>query len=156
MRLITVATCSLNQWALDWEPNCERIKQSIRIAKERGAALRTGPELEITGYGCLDHFLEVDVIRHSWEMLSSILLDSTCHGILLDIGMPVMHNGNRYNARIISLDGKILLIRPKLYLANTGTWPLSTPEPHKSTSCANFRKLAWSYRGRLLCPLEMA
>ncbi|KAH7093294.1 hypothetical protein FB567DRAFT_461936 [Paraphoma chrysanthemicola] len=122
MRLITLATCSLNQWALDWEPNCERIKQSIRIAKERGASLRTGPELEITGYGCLDHFLEVDVIRHSWEMLSKILLDETCHGILLDIGMPVMHNGNRYNARIISLDGKILLIRPKLYLANTGNY----------------------------------
>ncbi|OAK96376.1 glutamine-dependent NAD(+) synthetase with GAT domain-containing protein [Phaeosphaeriaceae sp. SRC1lsM3a] len=122
MRLITVATCSLNQWALDWEPNCERIKQSIRIAKERGASLRTGPELEITGYGCLDHFLEVDVIRHSWEMLSSILLDESCHGILIDIGMPVMHNGNRFNSRVIALNGKILLIRPKLFLANSGNY----------------------------------
>ncbi|KAF1911445.1 putative glutamine-dependent NAD(+) synthetase [Ampelomyces quisqualis] len=122
MRLITVATCSLNQWALDWEPNCERIKQSIRIAKARGASLRTGPELEITGYGCLDHFLEVDVIRHSWEMLASILLDESCHGILIDIGMPVMHNGNRFNCRIVALDGKILLIRPKMFLANSGNY----------------------------------
>ena len=51
--------------------------QSIRIARERGATMRVGPELEITyvysagfasladlhrlhirGYGCLDHFLE--------------------------------------------------------------------------------------------------
>ena len=46
--LITVATCSLNQWALDFAGNLERILESIRIAKERGARLRVGPELEIT------------------------------------------------------------------------------------------------------------
>ena len=68
--LVTVATCSLNQWALDFDGeqfphfpmdfavdaladfydagNLERILESIRIAKERGAMLRVGPELEIT------------------------------------------------------------------------------------------------------------
>lgn len=56
--LVTLATCSLNQWALDFEGNAERILQSIREAKAAGASLRIGPELEITGYGCLDHFLE--------------------------------------------------------------------------------------------------
>lgn len=73
---ITVATCTLNQHALDfggkspppslWFPvdirarahtrtptarhagNLERILKSIKIAKERGATLRIGPELEIT------------------------------------------------------------------------------------------------------------
>jgi hypothetical protein len=46
--LVTVAACSLNQWALDFTGNLERILTSIRIAKERGAKLRAGPELEIT------------------------------------------------------------------------------------------------------------
>lgn len=46
--LITVATCSLNQWALDFKGNLARTLESIRIAKERGATLRIGPELEIT------------------------------------------------------------------------------------------------------------
>jgi NAD+ synthase (glutamine-hydrolysing) len=46
--LVTVAACSLNQWALDFTGNLERILASIRIAKERGAKLRAGPELEIT------------------------------------------------------------------------------------------------------------
>jgi NAD+ synthase (glutamine-hydrolysing) len=55
-------------------------------------------------------------------MLADILLDETCHGILLDIGMPVLHRGTRYNARIISYNGKILLIRPKLYLAQEGNY----------------------------------
>lgn len=49
--LVTVATCSLNQWVLDWEGNTERIIKSIHLAKEAGARLRVGPELEITGYG---------------------------------------------------------------------------------------------------------
>ena len=39
---------SLNQWAMDFEGNTERIIESIRIAKARGATFRTGPELEIT------------------------------------------------------------------------------------------------------------
>ena len=40
---------SLNQWALDFEGNAERIIESIRQAKAAGATLRVGPELEITG-----------------------------------------------------------------------------------------------------------
>jgi hypothetical protein len=57
-RLFTVATCSLNQWVMDWEGNRKRIIESIHIAKERGARFRTGPELEITSYGLLDHWYE--------------------------------------------------------------------------------------------------
>ncbi|PSN73580.1 glutamine-dependent NAD(+) synthetase with GAT domain-containing protein [Corynespora cassiicola Philippines] len=121
-RLMTVATCSLNQWALDWEGNLARIKESIQEAKARGATLRVGPELEVCGYGCLDHFLEGDLYLHCWEMLLQILTDKSCHGILLDIGMPVIHRNNRFNCRIIALDGKIILIRPKLYLANDGNY----------------------------------
>ena len=89
--LITLATCNLNQWALDFEGNRDRILQSIKIAKERGARLRVGPELEITGYGCLDHFLENDVCLHSWEMYAQIIKNKETHGLILDIGMPVLH-----------------------------------------------------------------
>lgn len=38
--LITVATCSLNQWALDFEGNLARIVESIVKAKLAGASLR--------------------------------------------------------------------------------------------------------------------
>ncbi|KAF2144066.1 uncharacterized protein K452DRAFT_316825 [Aplosporella prunicola CBS 121167] len=120
--LTTVATCQLNQWALDFEGNLERILESIRQAKAAGAALRVGPELEVTGYGCLDHFLESDTFLHSWEMMAKILSDQSCYGILLDIGMPVMHRNVRYNARALCYNGQILLIRPKLWLANDGNY----------------------------------
>ena len=119
---VVLATCSLNQWALDWEGNCERIQRSIRIAKERKAKLRVGPELEITGYGCLDHFLEGDTYLHAWEMMARILRDKSCYGIMLDIGMPVIHRNIKYNCRVIALDGRILLIKPKDALCNDGNY----------------------------------
>ena len=120
--LVTLATCSLNQWALDFEGNAERIIESIRIAKAAGATLRVGPELEITGYDCLDHFLEGDTFLHSWEMLARIIDHEDCQDILLDIGMPVRHQNVRYNCRVIVLNRKVLLIRPKMFLANDGNY----------------------------------
>ncbi|KAF8460628.1 hypothetical protein BDZ91DRAFT_738833 [Kalaharituber pfeilii] len=120
--LTTIATCSLNQWALDFVGNRERIIESIRQAKAAGASLRVGPELEVTGYGCLDHFLEGDTYLHSWEVLAQILEHEDCQDILLDIGMPVTHRSCRYNCRIIILNKKVLLIRPKLWLANDGNY----------------------------------
>ncbi|KDQ26751.1 hypothetical protein PLEOSDRAFT_1093786 [Pleurotus ostreatus PC15] len=119
--LITLAT-SLNQWALDFQGNLERILTSISIAKSKGATLRVGPELEIPGYGCLDHFLEGDTVLHSWEVLAKILASEEAMGILCDIGMPVVHKNVIYNCRVIIYDRKILLIRPKMWLANDGNY----------------------------------
>lgn len=118
----TVATCNLNQWALDFEGNRDRILESIRQAKAKGATFRVGPELEICGYGCLDHFLENDLYEHCWEMYSDILKNPDTYDIILDIGIPIIHKSIKYNCRIISYNGKILLIRPKLYLANDGNY----------------------------------
>ncbi len=120
--LVTVATCSLNQWALDFEGNAERIIESIRQAKSAGATLRVGPELEITGYGCFDHFLEGDTYLHSWEVMAKIIDHPDCQDIVCDIGMPVRHHDTKYNCRVIVYNKKILLIRPKLWLANDGNY----------------------------------
>ncbi|KAF7308596.1 Glutamine-dependent NAD(+) synthetase [Mycena chlorophos] len=119
---ITLATCSLNQWALDFQGNLERILASIAIAKERGATLRVGPELEIPGYGCLDHFLEGDTVLHSWEVLAKILSSEEAQGIVCDVGMPVVHKNVIYNCRVIIHDRQILLIRPKMWMANDGNY----------------------------------
>ncbi|KAJ5176837.1 Glutamine-dependent NAD(+) synthetase [Penicillium canariense] len=120
--LVTLATCNLNQWALDWEGNRDRIIESIKQAKAAGATLRVGPELEITGYGCLDAFLEGDTFLHSWEMLSQIIAHPDCQDIVVDVGMPVRHRNVRYNCRVIFYNRKIVLIRPKMWLANDGNY----------------------------------
>jgi hypothetical protein len=71
--LVTLITCSPNQWALDFQSNADRILQSIEEAKAAGSFLRIGPELEVTGYGCLDHSLEADTDLHACESLVQIL-----------------------------------------------------------------------------------
>lgn len=121
-RYATVAVCVLNQWALDFDGNLGRILQSIKEAKEQGATYRTGPELEITGYSCEDHFLEGDTLLHSWEVLLEILISPISKDILVDVGMPVMHKNITYNCRVVFLNKKILLIRPKLVVCDTGNY----------------------------------
>lgn len=120
--LCSLATCNLNQWALDFDGNLERIIRSIREAKERGAKFRLGPELEVSGYSCEDHFLEMDTYMHCDQSLAAILDSGVTCGILCDIGMPVLHNNVRYNCRVFCLDNKILLIRPKVFMADDGNY----------------------------------
>ncbi|XP_063500849.1 glutamine-dependent NAD(+) synthetase isoform X4 [Symphalangus syndactylus] len=121
-RKVTVATCALNQWALDFEGNLQRILKSIEIAKNRGARYRLGPELEICGYGCWDHYYESDTLLHSFQVLAALLESPVTQDIICDVGMPVMHRNVRYNCRVIFLNRKILLIRPKMALANEGNY----------------------------------
>ncbi|CAN1254596.1 Glutamine-dependent NAD(+) synthetase [Linum perenne] len=122
MRLLKLATCNLNQWAMDFDSNLKHIKESIARAKQAGAVIRLGPELEITGYGCEDHFLELDTVAHSWECLKEILLGDWTDGILCSIGMPVIKGSERYNCQVMCMNRKILMIRPKLWLANDGNY----------------------------------
>ncbi|XP_074853541.1 glutamine-dependent NAD(+) synthetase isoform X2 [Carettochelys insculpta] len=136
-RAVTVATCALNQWALDFEGNLARILKSIEIAKCKGARYRLGPELEICGYGCYDHYYEPDTLLHSFEVLAKLLESPVTQDIICDVGMPVMCRSVRYNCRVIFLNGKILLIRPKMILANAGNYrelrwftPWNRARPH--------------------------
>ena len=113
-----VAVSQLNQWAMSFTHNKQNIIQSIREARELGAAYRLGPELEVSGYGCEDHFFELDTVRHSWETLEDILKDkSLTDNILVDIGMAAHYKNTLYNCRVLCLNQRIVLIRPKMYLA---------------------------------------
>lgn len=122
MRLVTLATCTLNQWAMDFEGNYQRILESILVAKQKKATYRCGPELEVTGYGCADHFYESDTFLHSWEVVAKIMDDKRCNDILIDVGMPVMHKNVVYNCRVIFLNKNIILIRPKKKLCDNGMY----------------------------------
>eukprot|EP00827_Trimyema_finlayi_P003426 TRINITY_DN314_c0_g1_i1.p3 TRINITY_DN314_c0_g1~~TRINITY_DN314_c0_g1_i1.p3 ORF type:complete len:150 (+),score=44.23 TRINITY_DN314_c0_g1_i1:67-516(+) len=117
-----LAVCSLNQWALDFEGNKNRIIKSIELAKSEKATIRLGPELETCGYGCEDHFLESDTILHSWQILGEILSTNLTNDILCCFGLPVIHRNVLYNCAVLCLNKKILLIRPKLTLADDGIY----------------------------------
>lgn len=107
---------------MDFAHNKQNIVGSIKAAIEAGATLRTGPELEIPGYGCEDHFMEMDTIHHSWEVLSEIINEGHTDNILCDFGMPVWYKANCYNTRVLVYNRKIYLIRPKIHLSNEGNY----------------------------------
>ena len=111
---------------------------SIRIAKEKGAKYRLGPELEVSGYSCEDHFHEIDTFIHCDQSLAVILESDLTDNILCDIGCPILHNNVRYNCRVFCLNRKIVLIRPKISLADDGNYR----EKRFFTS--------WNYRDRSL------
>lgn len=122
MNCIKVATCALDQWAMDFQGNLGRIKESIAVAKKEGARYRLGPELEISGYGCEDHFLEPDTFQHSVEVLAELLGCGIMEDIICDIGICLLHNTVAYNCRVLCLGNQILCIRPKMYLAGNGNY----------------------------------
>ena len=93
---------------------------------EQVTLMQVGPELEIPGYGCEDHFMEIDTVQHSWEVLAELLKGDLTEGIVCDLGMPIIHRGVRYNCRVFALDGRLLLIRPKMTLADDGNYRSAT------------------------------
>lgn len=117
-----MASAALPSVPLDFLGNRDRILESIRISKEKGATLRTGPELEIPGYGCLDHHLENDTELHSWEVLAEIVADEVCKDMVVDLGMGVRHKGVQYNSRVLCTYRKVLGIRCKQALAGDGLY----------------------------------
>ena len=118
----TLATCALNQWAMDFEGNLARVVESCRRAKEMGARYRVGPELELVGYGAEDHYLEVDTVTHALEMLGLLLKSGATDDLLVDVGLPMVHRDVRYNCRALCLNGRVLCIRPKQALAGDGNY----------------------------------
>jgi NAD+ synthase (glutamine-hydrolysing) len=126
MESTVLATCSLNQWALDFAGNLERILDSIVTAKRiHRARIRVGPELEVTGYSCEDHFLEPDTVHHAWQTVAQVLRLTQVppyNDILVTLSMPVNCRGVLYNCSLVIYNSKILLIKPKTVLADDGNY----------------------------------
>lgn len=141
MNVVIVSTCNLNQWAMDFSGNRARILLSCNEAKAQNSSYRLGPELEVCGYGCEDHFLEQDTFTHCWESLASIVNSGATDALLCDFGMPVLHRSARYNCRVLIFDRQILMIRPKCAMADNGNYRESRyftafrpPTPNKMDS----------------------
>jgi NAD+ synthase (glutamine-hydrolysing) len=117
-----LAACELRSVPLDFAGNLARIRASLREARARGARYRVGPDLEVAGPGCQDHFLEPDTVRHAWEVLAELLAGGDTDGLLCDVGLPVAYRGRLYAARALLLDGRVLLLHPRRARADHGPY----------------------------------
>lgn len=57
-----------------------------------------------------------------WECLKEILIGDWTDGILCSFGMPIIRESKRYNCQVICMNRKIMMIRPKMWLANDGNY----------------------------------
>jgi NAD+ synthetase len=121
-KLVRMAVGTLNQWAMDFKGNTERIIKSIKQAHDAGAVILALPELAVSGYSCQDHFLEREMFELSFTMLKEIAKKTDGIHILVSLGCPILHKEVRYNCNVFIYGGKIVLIRPKHNLADDGNY----------------------------------
>lgn len=87
------------------------------------AKIRLGSQAEICGYSIEDHYVEPDTIHHSFQVLLSVIkltMIPPYNDILCLIGMPLYFHGVVYNCSVLIYSGKVILIKPKLVLADDG------------------------------------
>ncbi|MEI9866349.1 MAG: NAD(+) synthase [Limisphaerales bacterium] len=118
MKLIHVAAAVLNQTPLDWWHNPTNIRRVLEAAREQGIAVLCLPELCLTGYGCEDAFHSTNTHLRAWKALLG-LLPETC-GMVVSFGLPVLHQNGLFNCAALAVDGKLVGLVAKRFLAGDG------------------------------------
>lgn len=133
MKLLKVAAAVLNQTPLDWESNKRNMLSAIEVARGAGVHVLCLPELCVTGYGCEDAFHAPGVERTALDVLREIVPATA--GMVVSVGLPVMHRGNLFNAACLVAHGRIAGFVAKQNLAGEGIhyeprwfkpWPADT------------------------------
>jgi NAD+ synthase (glutamine-hydrolysing) len=103
---------------LAWDQNLANIRTAIERAKSMRVSVLCLPELCITGYGCEDAFHSPGVARMAMEVLQEIVPDT--EGIVVSVGLPILHRGGLFNAACLLANRKILGLVGKQNLAGEG------------------------------------
>ena len=118
MKLIHVAAAVLNQTPLDWQHNPTNIRRVITDAREQGIGVLCLPELCLTGYGCEDAFHSVNTHERAWKALIELLPET--RGMVVSFGLPVLHQNGLFNCAALAVDGKLIGLVAKRFLAGDG------------------------------------
>lgn len=118
MRTLRVGAAALNQLPMDWPGNLRRIRAALEQARAAGVGLLCLPELCITGYGCEDAFFSPGLQRRAWGALQELLPHT--RGLAASFGLPIMVRGLLYNACAMVVDGQLVGLTCKRYLAGDG------------------------------------
>lgn len=120
MQLINVAAAIINQIPLAWEHNKKNIIESIEYARHKGTTVLCFPEMCIPGYGCEDAFYALHTIERSWELLDEIIPHT--RGMIVSVGLPTLYNNGLFNTAAMIVDGQLLGLVAKKYLAGDGIY----------------------------------
>ncbi len=119
MNRVHVAVGILNQTPFAWADNEAHVRGAIRDARARGVSVLCLPELCLTGYGCEDMFHSAELQRTAWSMLERVAAEETT-GMVVVLGLPVEHRGAVYNCAALCVDGAVVGLVAKRFLAGDG------------------------------------
>jgi NAD+ synthase (glutamine-hydrolysing) len=119
MNRVHVAVGILNQTPFAWADNEAHVRGAIREARARGVTVLCLPELCLTGYGCEDMFHSAELQRSAWSMLERVASEETA-GMVVVLGLPVEHRGAVYNCAALCVDGAVVGLVAKRFLAGDG------------------------------------
>jgi NAD+ synthase (glutamine-hydrolysing) len=120
MKNIKVGVGVINQIPLAWEHNTKNIIGAIAEARAQGVSLLCLPELCIPGYGAEDGFYALNTVERSWECLEEIVKHT--QGMIVSVGLPTLYNSGLFNTACLIVDGQLLGLVAKKFLANDGIY----------------------------------
>lgn len=115
---IKVGGACVNQIPLHWKNNTDNILHAIEEAKAQGIRILCLPELCITGYGCEDVFLSEWLPARALQELLHI--QSHIKDITVCLGLPLVVEGQLFNAVAVIQNGRLLGFTCKQFLARDG------------------------------------
>jgi NAD+ synthase (glutamine-hydrolysing) len=104
----------------DLEGNRELILARIEEARAAGADLVLLPELAVTGYPPEDLLLRPSFVRAARASVERIAAET--HDIVALVGVPLLDDGDLYNASAICADGEVTGWAKKWHLPNYGVF----------------------------------
>src|SRR3954453_6642722 len=118
-RLLRLALSQMNARVGDLEGNAEKVRTTLRDAREAAAQLVVFPELTITGYPPEDLLLKEHFLRDVRDTLDEVAAEA--HGLVALIGFPERAE-DVYNALAVCADGEVQAIYRKVRLPNYGVF----------------------------------
>lgn len=118
------------------------------------------PQVQLTLTRTLTTTRAGDTHLHAWQVLVKILECEDAEDMIVDVGMPVVHKNVIYNCRVVCFNKKILLIRPKMWMANDGNYRelrWFTPwQKYKQAEEHYLPKMVADVTGQHTCPIGHA
>ena len=110
MKKIRLALASPKITLCDTEKNAAAIIGAIKEAAGNGAEIIAFPELIITGASCGDLYKQRSLLSAADKALSKVLSSTAeCEALAL-VGLPILNNGNIYNAVAAISGGEVLAV----------------------------------------------
>ena len=98
--------------------NVRQIESLMRNADKQGVQIIVFPELCITGYTCMDLFVQQALLHEAEDALLRLVKKTEKLNLLCAVGMPLTTENNLFNTAVVFQNGHILGVVPKTFIPN--------------------------------------